>query len=217
MQLKTFTRWWAANLSETGDETFDLLDVIRRGVAPFALIDALEKVEQGTHRPAHPTPKNHFDELENLQQFMDLLKERNLLTVNADPNVLHEGNLKIILGQTWKLILRYDVGHGRRSDAADGTAGLASLLAWLRGVCSEPPYSIALPTRSDELVVELATGRAFAAVLHSAHPELLDFASADALPAEARLKLVFDKALHLGVPRLLDHEDLGMPRHQPTP
>ena len=56
-------------------EKFDLLEAIRGGTAPFALLEALEKVESGTFRPAHPTPHTNFDELENLQLFMSLLKE----------------------------------------------------------------------------------------------------------------------------------------------
>jgi hypothetical protein len=51
-------------------------------------------------------------------------------------------------------------------------------------------------------------GLAFCALLHRYNPKLVDFGSLDATNKRENLKLAFDIGERLGIPRLLDEEDM---------
>ena len=51
-------------------------------------------------------------------------------------------------------------------------------------------------------------GLAFCAIIHRSRPHMIDFDSLDPSNAEYNLKLAFDTAERLGVPRLLDEGDI---------
>jgi len=51
-------------------------------------------------------------------------------------------------------------------------------------------------------------GLAFCAIIDRSRPGMIDFASLDPKNAEYNLKLAFDTAERLGIPRLLDENDI---------
>ena len=110
-----------------------------------------------------------------------------------------DGNLKLILGLIWTLILRFTIAD----ISAEGLSAREGLLLWCQRKTA--PYS-------DVSVVDFThswkSGRALCALIHRHRPDLLDY---DALPASPHecTALAFRVAQeHLGIPQLLDVEDL---------
>jgi hypothetical protein len=110
-----------------------------------------------------------------------------------------DGNLKLILGLIWTLILRFTIAD----ISAEGLSAREGLLLWCQRKTA--PYS-------DVSVVDFThswkSGRALCALIHRHRPDLLDY---DALPASPHecTALAFSVAQeHLGIPQLLDVEDL---------
>lgn len=106
MQLKTFTRWWDSWLSSRGTHVTDLCEQVKNGVLGIQLMEALS----GAIVPRYNrSPRNMYMELENQVTFLSTIKSKGLSLVNIGPADIRAGDLKLVLGLTWTLILRYEI------------------------------------------------------------------------------------------------------------
>ena len=152
-----------------------------------------------------------------------MLSERLPTLVNIGPEDLAEGNIHLILALTWELILKYE--HGLRGPHEGGLPtiqggaraleGTPALVAWMRDTCRVAPYALELPKSVHLLPGSLSDGRALCALVHAYQPDALNYASAMTTPPDQRLALAFEVGAQLGVPLLLDAEDVLHQRVDP--
>lgn len=214
--LKTFTRWWdSLCYPRTGTPVTDLLAQVGGSNLPLVLLEALEEVPIGAFGSKRATNSTRFARLETIERFLRLLEERNIKTVNIGPEDLEQGNRTLVLGLTWTLIMRYEVGSGKGVAVQLSGAPLAaaqSILEWAREILAPISTShspqVSLPTGSS-MADAVANGKIFCALVSQLWPDALTYAFIEPLEPLSRLKLAFDTAARLGVPKLLDETDVA--------
>jgi hypothetical protein len=208
-QLKPFTRWWDFHCAPKGLHVTNVVEQIPQGVAPFALLEAMEGRDFSSLRRKHP--KSPAECRKNLDNFVALLHARSIPFDDEQLENLAKGEVTEIITLTWELILRYDVcmNRFRRSNpTADGPIAVTNLLSWSRTMCGQPKYGIELKIPREEWAQCFRDGRAFCALVNAYRAPFLSFHMAEKLEPRERLRMVFEKALQLGVPRLLDVDDV---------
>jgi len=109
IQKKTFTRWVNTHLIDRNLEVKELTTDFKNGVL---LINLLEIISSKKIKKWKKKPKIKAQQMENLNKAMKFIKDEGIKTVNIDADDLYNGNLKIILGLIWTLILRYQINKG---------------------------------------------------------------------------------------------------------
>lgn len=196
-QHRTFTAWWNHWLSQCTPplKTASLCVAVPPGILPIRLIEALSG---STAEHVHLAPKIRFQQIENANTFLDMLKVNDVRLVNIGAEDLVSGNLKLILGLTWHLILRYEMNLCG--------ATKSTLLCWARRM-SATGLEATAPTLDWQ--DGFRDGLAFCSIIHTADPSLLDLERARAQAPVVRLETAFDVAYTaLGVPKLLEPSDL---------
>ena len=118
------------------------------------------------------TPKFQVHKMENLNKCMTFITRREgLKVVNIGSEDIHNGNLKIILGLIWTLILRYQIQKGG--------AGKDELLKWCQSVLNPQGIEVKNFTNSWK------DGRAFAGLVNHLKPGSFDNPS-DLSPDDAK-------------------------------
>lgn len=84
-----------------------------------------------------------------------------------------------------------------------GTDKMSLLVQWCQSVTAN--YQ---DVKVTNITTSFKDGLAFCALIHSKHPELIDFGSLKKENAAENLKIAFDAAETLGVPKLLEIEDI---------
>lgn len=149
--------------------------------------------------------------LDNVTQALSVLPSVGVMTVFITPLQVVEGELKMILGLIWRLILATQVvalgGQkpvlGGDETQIDGGAKMA-LLDWCRKrLANYPSLSV------DNFTTSWQNGMAFIGLLHSQNPNLINFDMLDPNRAADNLGLAFEMAFHeFGIPKLLQPGDL---------
>ncbi|OQV23312.1 Filamin-B [Hypsibius exemplaris] len=107
IQQKTFTNWVNEQLKSVGKRVENLQTDFQDGLNLIALIEVLQGRRIGK---AFQNPVNQHQMLENVQLALNAIMDDNIKLVNIGNQDLVEGNLKLILGLVWTLILRYQIG-----------------------------------------------------------------------------------------------------------
>lgn len=113
-----------------------------------------------------------------------------------------EQNQKLILGMIWMIILHYAIN----GISVDDLTAKEGLLMWVRKKTKN--YREVDPPGVNNFTRDWKTGLAFCALIHRHRPELIDYDSLDRANDTENLELAFSVAEGLGIPRLLDVEDL---------
>ncbi|XP_052216529.1 filamin-B-like isoform X2 [Dreissena polymorpha] len=129
IQENTFRNWVNEQLRPGGMEVISLDSEFDDGVKLCLLIQSL----QGKRIRVIKNPKNHHQQLANVTEALQAIANDNIKLVNIGPEDIVNGNLKLILGLIWHLILRYQIGKSKFP-----TKKL--MLAWLQAVI--PEYKI---------------------------------------------------------------------------
>lgn len=124
VQQKTFTRWSNTVLSNRMLKVDNIAVDFRDGTRLQPLIEVLAKK---TLPKINKKPKMRLQKMENLNKSLEFLKSDGVKLVNVGADDLEEGNLKIILGLIWTLILKYQIGEG----LAEGSPKWV-LLEWVK-------------------------------------------------------------------------------------
>lgn len=97
-QLRAFTRWWNDKLAAQGMSVTDLIEDIKSGVKPIRLLEVLA----GEPFPSKfaPKPVSKFQMLENLNTFLEHLKQKGVKLVNIGSEDLYGGDQTLVLGLT---------------------------------------------------------------------------------------------------------------------
>ncbi|XP_023244648.1 filamin-A-like [Centruroides sculpturatus] len=123
IQQKTFVNWVNEQLRSAGTGVVDLARDFSDGLKLIALMEVLRKTELKKIR----APVNRHQYLENVQTALDAMAADNIKLVNIGNTDIVEGNLKLILGLIWSLILRYQMGR-------TSFPPKKLMLSWLRAV-----------------------------------------------------------------------------------
>jgi len=159
------------------------------------LINLLEIISSKPFPKYNKQPRIQMQKLENLTFALKFLEAEGIKLVSIDSNAIAQGNLKLILGLIWTIILRYQI------QVSEGASAKAELLEWVRSKI--PEYNI------NNFVGDWQNGKAICALAEAVLPGQMklprDFSS-DPI-ANARMGMTKAKE-NMGIPEILDAEDM---------
>ncbi|CAH7674603.1 calponin homology domain-containing protein [Phakopsora pachyrhizi] len=198
VQARTFCKWLNAKLDvrqvpPMSDLSKDLSD----GTNLIQLMEIMGDASLGRY---NRQPRMRVQKAENVNKALQFIQSRGVTLTNIGPEDVVDGNLKLILGLIWTLILRFTIAD----ISEEGVNAKEGLLLW----CQRK-------TRDYELVNvqnfsdSWQDGLALCALIHHHRPDLLDWDSLNHTDRHACTQTAFDIAnTSLGIPQLLEVSDL---------
>uniref|UniRef100_A0A8D0FW40 Calponin-homology (CH) domain-containing protein n=1 Tax=Strix occidentalis caurina TaxID=311401 RepID=A0A8D0FW40_STROC len=107
IQQNTFTRWCNEHLKCVHKRIGDLQRDLSDGLRLIALLEVLSQKKMG--RKYHPRPNFRQMKLENVSVALEFLEREHIKLVSIGECAIVDGNLKLILGLVWTLILHYSI------------------------------------------------------------------------------------------------------------
>lgn len=126
VQSRTFTRWVNLHLADRQLRIENIQLDLCSGVN---LAHLLEIISNKTIPKWNKNPKMSIHRVENLNKCISFILGEGLTLVNIGATDVETGNLKIILGLIWTLILRYQINKGGKAAAGDGAKN--ELMKWV--------------------------------------------------------------------------------------
>jgi len=137
---------------------------------------------------------------ENVNKALEFINSRGVKLTNIGSEDIIDGNLKLILGMIWTLVLRFTIADINE----EGLSAKEGLLLWCQRKTS--PYK---EVDVKDFSLSWSDGLALCALIHCHRPELLDYDKLDKNDRHGNTQLAFDVAReHLGIPQLLEVADL---------
>jgi len=137
---------------------------------------------------------------ENVNKALEFIRQRGIKLTNIGPEDIIDGNLKLILGMIWTLVLRFTIAD----ISEEGLSAKEGLLLWAQRKTA--PYK---EVDVQDFSISWSDGLALCALIHCHRPELLDYDKLDKSDRHGNTRLAFQVAAdHLDVPQLLEVEDL---------
>ncbi|XP_050456276.1 filamin-A isoform X1 [Cataglyphis hispanica] len=131
IQANTFRNWVNEHLKHAGDvgsdPVLDLAEDFRDGTRLCALVEVLTKRRLPRW---NPRPANQHHHLENVSTALQAIEADGVKLVNIGNVDIVNGNLKLILGLIWSLIVRYQIGKSKFPPRK-------LMLAWLKAALPE--------------------------------------------------------------------------------
>ncbi|XP_026764452.2 filamin-A [Galleria mellonella] len=110
IQANTFRNWVNETLKPVDIKVVDLVEDLRDGTVLCSLVEAL----QGRRLKGWNTsPNNQHHKLENVTTALQAIEDDGVKLVNIGNVDIVNGNLKLILGLIWSLIVRYQIGRSK--------------------------------------------------------------------------------------------------------
>ncbi|XP_069354415.1 filamin-A-like [Maniola hyperantus] len=110
IQANTFRNWVNETLKPVNIKVVDLVEDLRDGTVLCALVEAL----QGRRLKGWSSnPTNQHHRLENVTTALQAIEDDGVKLVNIGNVDIVNGNLKLILGLIWSLIVRYQIGKSK--------------------------------------------------------------------------------------------------------
>ncbi|GAM19523.1 hypothetical protein SAMD00019534_026980 [Acytostelium subglobosum LB1] len=193
VQKRTFTGWANNYLKERILKINDLATDLEDGVK---LINLLEIISSKKILKFNKQPKIRLHKIENNNLAVNFIKQEGLKLVGIGAEDIVDGQLKLILGLIWTLILRYQI------QMAETDSPKAALLEWVRNQVK--PYGV----RVDNFTDSWRDGKVLSALTDSLKPGVLDMNSLtnDALTDVDR---AMDVALEqYEIPKIMDPSDM---------
>lgn len=198
VQARTFCKWLNAKLdickvAPMSNLSRDLSD----GTNLIQLMEIMGDASLGRY---NRTPRMRVQKAENVNKALQFIQSRGVTLTNIGPEDVVDGNLKLILGLIWTLILRFTIAD----ITEEGVNAKEGLLLWCQRKTRDYE-SVNVQNFSDSW----QDGLALCALIHHHRPDLLDW---DKLPRgdpHACTQMAFDiAAASLGIPQLLEIPDL---------
>ncbi|XP_017837072.1 filamin-C isoform X2 [Drosophila busckii] len=196
IQANTFRNWVNEHLRETGMQVHDWATDFCDGTCLCALVENLQT------RPLKPSwnrrPANQHHYLENATTALKSIEADHIKLVNIGNVDIVNGNVKLILGLIWSLIVRYQIGRSKFPPRK-------LMLAWLQA---------ALPDcKITNLTTDWNSGVNLAALLDYCQPGLFPhWRSLDPSQSVRNCTNAMNLAQReFGVPKVLEPEYLASP------
>nr|CAH8876498.1 unnamed protein product [Trichobilharzia regenti] len=217
VQKKTFTNWLNTYLCNANPplKVHDLFEDIKNGIMLIRILEVLS----GQKLKAETRPQMHrIHCLSNIKTGLEFLHSKNVKLVNVNPTDIADGKPAIVLGLIWVIILYFQIEEQEELllkilDLPAGslkTRGSAkrALQAWVQEIFAGK-YDVEIrdfgPSWRD--------GIAFNAMVHNIDSSLVEMDKVKTRTPKENLEHAFTIAeKHLGIPRLLDPEDVDVDR-----
>uniref|UniRef100_A0A7M4FPR4 Filamin B n=1 Tax=Crocodylus porosus TaxID=8502 RepID=A0A7M4FPR4_CROPO len=134
IQQNTFTRWCNEHLRCVNKRIGNLQHDLSDGLRLIALLEVLS--QKRMYRKYHARPTFRQMQLENVSVALEFLERESIKLVSIDSKAIVDGNLKLILGLIWTLILHYSISMPVWEDEGDDDAKKQTpkqrLLGWIQ-------------------------------------------------------------------------------------
>uniref|UniRef100_A0A8C1FR04 Filamin B n=1 Tax=Cyprinus carpio carpio TaxID=630221 RepID=A0A8C1FR04_CYPCA len=166
IQQNTFTRWCNEHLKSVNKRVADLQLDLSDGLRLISLLEVLSQKKM--YRKYHARPTFRQMKLENVSVALEFLDRENIKLVSIDSKAIVDGNLKLILGLVWTLILHYSISMPVWEDEDDDEAKKQTpkqrLLGWIQNKVPDLPIT--------NFSQDWRNGRALGALVDSCAPGL---------------------------------------------
>ncbi|THH15844.1 hypothetical protein EW146_g4689 [Bondarzewia mesenterica] len=217
-QERTFCKWLNTKLESNGYPLMtslvkDLSDGVRliQLMEIMGELDALLDIRSAIHQLIltvgdvslgryNRNPRMRIQKAENVNKALEFITSRGVKLTNIGPEDIIDGNLKLILGMIWTLILRFTIAD----ISEEGLSAKEGLLLWCQR--KTEPYK---EVNVQDFSLSWSDGLALCALIHCHRPDLIDYDKLDKSDRHGNTQLAFDVAAeHLGIPQLLEVADL---------
>ncbi|KAJ7132945.1 actin cross-linking [Mycena filopes] len=196
VQERTFCKWLNTKLELNGYPPMSsLVRDLSDGVRLIQLMVC--DVSLGRY---NKSPRMRVQKAENVNKALEFITSRGVKLTNIGPEDIIDGNLKLILGMIWTLILRFTIAD----ISEEGLSAKEGLLLWCQR--KTEPYK---EVNVQDFSLSWSDGLALCALIHCHRPDLLDYDKLDKSDRHGNTRLAFKVAAeHLNIPQLLEVEDL---------
>ncbi|RZC41345.1 spectrin alpha chain, non-erythrocytic 1, partial [Asbolus verrucosus] len=208
IQKKTFTKWMNSFLQKARMEVDDLFVDLADGKKLLKLLEIIS----GEKLAKPNNGKMRVHKIENVNKSLAFLHTKvRLESIGAEDIV--DGNPRLILGLIWTIILRFQIQEieidvDEENESSEKKSAKDALLLWAqRKTHGYPGVEIR------DFSSSWRTGLGFNALIHAHRPDLFDYGPLLQNKNLDNLNHAFDVANNeLGIPRLLDAEDIDNSR-----
>ncbi|XP_053324668.1 filamin-B isoform X1 [Spea bombifrons] len=207
IQQNTFTRWCNEHLKCVNKRIGNLQTDLSDGLRLIALLEVLS--QKRMYRKYHQRPTFSQMQLENVSVALEFLEKENIKLVSIDSKAIVDGNLKLILGLIWTLILHYSISMPVWEDEGDEESKNQTpkqrLLGWIQNKIPHLPITNFSNNWRD--------GKALGALVDSCAPGLCpDWESWDPKkPVDNAREAMQQADDWLGVPQVIAPEEIIHP------
>ncbi|XP_059044966.1 spectrin alpha chain, non-erythrocytic 1 [Achroia grisella] len=208
IQKKTFTKWINSFLQKARMEVEDLFVDLADGRRLLKLLEIIS----GERLPRPNTGRMRVHKIENVNKSLSFLHTKvRLESIGAEDIV--DGNPRLILGLIWTIILRFQIQEieidvDEENESSEKKSAKDALLLWCQRKTSGY-HGVNIHNFTDSW----RSGLGFNALIHAHRPDLFRWAEVPAEDHVETLNHAFDVAhKHLGIPKLLDAEDVDTTR-----
>ncbi|PIL22765.1 hypothetical protein GSI_15459 [Ganoderma sinense ZZ0214-1] len=203
VQERTFCKWLNTKLEANGYPPMSsLVRDLSDGVRLIQLMEIMGDTSLGRYNKA---PRMRIQKAENVNKALEFITSRGVKLTNIGPEDIIDGNLKLILGMIWTLILRFTIAD----ISEEGVSAKEGLLLWCQRKTA--PYK---ECDVQDFSYSWSDGLALCALIHCHRPDLIDYDKLDKNDRHGNTRLAFQIAQeHLGIPQLLEVADLCDTQH----
>uniref|UniRef100_A0A3Q1JKA0 Calponin-homology (CH) domain-containing protein n=1 Tax=Anabas testudineus TaxID=64144 RepID=A0A3Q1JKA0_ANATE len=209
IQQNTFTRWCNEHLKCVNKRIGNLQTDLSDGLRLIGLLEVLSQKKMFRKYNQRPTFRQM--QLENVSVALEFLDKENIKLVSIDSKAIVDGNLKLILGLIWTLILHYSISmpmwDEEEETADDGRQKTPKqrLLGWIQNKLPELPIT--------NFNRDWQTGRALGALVDSCAPGLCpDWDQWDQTkPVDNAREAMQQADDWLGIPQVITPEEIVDP------
>ncbi|RDX53548.1 actinin-like protein [Lentinus brumalis] len=203
VQERTFCKWLNTKLEANGHPPMSsLVRDLSDGVRLIQLMEIMGDTSLGRY---NKNPKMRVQKAENVNKALEFITSRGVKLTNIGPEDIIDGNLKLILGMIWTLILRFTIAD----ISEEGLSAKEGLLLWCQRKTA--PYK---EVNVQDFSYSWTDGLALCALIHCHRPDLIDYDKLDKADRHGNTRLAFQVAEeHLGIPQLLEVADLCDVQH----
>ncbi|KAJ1162495.1 hypothetical protein NDU88_002963 [Pleurodeles waltl] len=207
IQQNTFTRWCNEHLKCMHKRIGDLQRDLADGLKLIALLEVLSQKKM--YRKYHQRPNFRQMKLENVSVALEFLDREHIKLVSIDSKAIVDGNLKLILGLIWTLILHYSISMPMWEDEDEEDVKKQTpkqrLLGWIQNKIPQLPIT--------NFHRDWQDGKALGALVDNCAPGLCpDWETWDpAQPVENAREAMQQADDWLGVPQVIAPEEIVDP------
>ncbi|CDO76696.1 hypothetical protein BN946_scf184975.g5 [Trametes cinnabarina] len=165
VQERTFCKWLNTKLEANGYPPMtSLVKDLSDGVRLIQLMEIMGDTSLGRY---NKNPKMRVQKAENVNKALEFITSRGVKLTNID---IIDGNLKLILGMIWTLILRFTIAD----ISEEGLSAKEGLLLWCQRK-TEPYKEVDV----QDFSLSWSDGLALCALIHCHRPDLIDYDKLD--------------------------------------
>ncbi|XP_029102180.1 filamin-A-like isoform X2 [Scleropages formosus] len=205
IQQNTFTRWCNEHLKCVNKRIANLQTDLSDGLRLISLLEVLSQKKMFRKYNQRPTFRQM--QLENVSVALEFLDRENIKLVSIDSKAIVDGNLKLILGLIWTLILHYSISmpmwdEEEEDEEAKQKTPKQRLLGWIQNKLPELPVT--------NFSRDWQSGKALGALVDSCAPGLCpDWDSWDEKKSMENAREAMKQADEwLGIPQVITPEEI---------